>query len=377
MSPASTPSEYPPPDIPGSYYDRIMEARYHLDRGEWEAADAIYQRLVDRLSRLPERRRPAGSDLNTFLVAATAGAIHTRAHFGDFAAAERLCQQLQHLDAEKADEWLLYYFAVRIAAGQVDEGLADLRQRAEAEPDKFVLWIGLATEAIDARRYELAEEAIDRAELLAPIATAERARLRVHLARYDLYQAQRRWKEAGAEWDRAYEIDPVLVGASQEGVLRMFLAAGLLDDARRYLGGALDEPLTHFYDACLAYRRGDTVRARALWRKVVQTEPQEDRQWLNAQAMAWCYLGEPVEALKLLLDAVSSDRSVRARSAIVLALAWAMDGNLDAAKVDLGIATTIICETPEEKLPAPDWYDFDQLVQDQAIKSALRPYFEA
>ncbi len=47
------------PDIPGSYYDRIMEARWYESNGELEEAVAIYQRLVARLSNLPERRRSA------------------------------------------------------------------------------------------------------------------------------------------------------------------------------------------------------------------------------------------------------------------------------------------------------------------------------
>ena len=91
------------PDIPGSYYDRIMEARWHESNGELEEAVAIYQRLVARISCLPERRRAPGSDLNYFLVAAASDLATIRATQGDFEAAQLLCEQLQIWDPDDGD----------------------------------------------------------------------------------------------------------------------------------------------------------------------------------------------------------------------------------------------------------------------------------
>ena len=53
-----------------------------------------------------------------------------------------------------------------------------------------------------------------------------------------------------------------------------------------------------------------------------------------------------------------------------------MDGNLEAAKADLGIATQGLSDTVRGKLSLLEWYDFEQLVQDEAIKAELRPHFE-
>ena len=80
MPATAEPSQLRVPDIPGSYYDRIMEARWHDERGELAEAAAIYQRVVDRIANLPERRRPAGSDLNLYLSAAAAGLVRMRAN---------------------------------------------------------------------------------------------------------------------------------------------------------------------------------------------------------------------------------------------------------------------------------------------------------
>lgn len=375
MPPSPKPPEPDIPAIPGSYTDRILEARWHQDREEWEAADAIYQRLVDRLSRLPERRRPPGSDLHAYLVASAAGLAMTRARLGDFGAADHLCTSLQAWDTENADAWSRYVFELHLDSGHVEEGLAGLQQLAEAQPGSLEAWMVLADEAIASGQSDLAERALAHAEVLAWDADNDLDRAGVHLARYDLLRMQHRWQEAGAEWDEALVLSPD-IEEMQELVLRMFLEAELWDDARRYLDGAIEGPMSDYYEGYLAHRRGDKVRARALWRKVVEVDPQETDSGLGPQAMAWCYLGQPDQALTLLLDEVASGRSLNAPLSMTLALAWAMEGNLPAAQANLGIAAKILREHPGDKLSRLYWYDFDQLVQDETVKTVLRPFFE-
>ena len=363
------------PDIPGSYYDRIMEARWREERGEWEEAAAIYQRVVDRISNLPERRRPADSDLNLYLAASAAGLVRARANLGDFEAAQRLCEKLELWDAEDAHRWRLRVHVLRIDQGLVDEGLAGLQQLADSDPDNFDYWYTLANEAIDARRFDLAEQALARATDLAPDAKPdsdqENALAEVYFTWFDFYREQRRWQEAGREWDKALALDPA-VEESQEKVLRMFLEAELWDDAQRYLGGALAGPVGDYYQAFIAYRRGDKVRARHLWRKLVEADQEEERLDRNVRAMAWCYLDEPFRALDILLHEVTTSRELQARVALILALAWSMEGNAEAARADLGIATKILRESAGAKFSQLDWYDFEELVQDEAIKAELR-----
>ena len=363
------------PDIPGSYYDRIMEARWHESNGEVEEAVAIYQRLVARISNLPERRRAPGSDLNYFLVAAASDLATIRATQGDFEAAQLLCEQLQIWDPDDGDWWRQRLYTLLIDQGQGEEGLAGLKQLADSEPDKFEHWNVLAAAAMGERQYDLAEQALDRAAFLAPLAKDEDASAQVHLTRYHLYRLQRRWKEAGNEWDKAVELDAD-IRETQEGVLRMFLGAGLWDDAGRYVGDPFPKPVGEYYQGYLAFRRGDKVRARILWRKVVEADHAKDRAVLNAQAMAWCHLDEPTRALSLLLHEVSASREIPARTALVLTLGWAMEGNLEAAKADLGMAIRGLSDTVGTRFPLLDWYDFEQLVHDEAIKAELRPHFE-
>ena len=119
-----------------------MEARGREELGEWEEAAAIYQRVVDRISNLPERRRPADSDLNLDLAASAAGLVRALTRGGDIEAAQRLCEQLELWDAEDADLWRLRVHAVsRIHQGLVDEGLAGLQQLADSDPPTSTIGI--------------------------------------------------------------------------------------------------------------------------------------------------------------------------------------------------------------------------------------------
>jgi hypothetical protein len=66
------------------------------------------------------------------------------------------------------------------------------------------------------------------------------------------------------------------------------------------------------------------------------------------------------------------------RSAIALALGWAMEGNLEAALTNLELAREAAMGTPHHQslINAVDWLHFEELVPDAAIKEALRPYFK-
>ena len=94
------------------------------------------------------------------------------------------------------------------------------------------------------------------------------------------------------------------------------------------------------------------------------------------RAMARCRLGEPRLALAELLEDYQASRRFSVRTAIALALCWAMEGNLNAALTDLDLAREAVGALYRPgQLSALDWREFAELVPDAAIKEALRPYF--
>jgi tetratricopeptide (TPR) repeat protein len=371
-----------PSIIPGSYLDRIEEARWHMERREWDEAAAILQRIVDRINRLPEQRRRPGSNPALYRVVAAGELVTARSMLDDWEGAAELCRQLQDWDADDADFWRRHVHVLEVERGEIERGLEGLYAIATTEPDDFDHWITLAEESITHHQSKHVEEALAQAEMLAGQVELEDDLLTpqslVHFWRFQFYGQQQRWHEAGEAWKRAVSFEPSLVD-TQELVVRMLLEAGLLENAEGYLDEAvLGQATVHYYSGLIAHRRGDRVRARYLWRRAVAaTEGDDGEDEPALRAMARCRLGEPRLALAELVEDYQTSRAFSVRIAIALALGWAMEGNLNAALANLDLARegARLALQPRQ-LSALDWREFDELVPDHAIKEALRPYFE-
>jgi hypothetical protein len=152
-----------------------------------------------------------------------------------------------------------------------------------------------------------------------------------------------------------------------------------LDDALSYIDDdVLSRPLANYFRAWIANQRGDQVRARYLWRTVAEGDLAElETDITTLQAMSHCWLRQPETALSLLLQGTWRDHKVRYLDAIALALAWAMNGDKEAALANLKLASKRDASKarPNQLLGYFHWLDFEQLVEDEAIKAELRPSF--
>lgn len=365
--------------VPGSYEERYTEANRLYHRGELEQAAAICTRIIDRVSSLPARRRPADSVLDSALQSSAILLARIRAQQGDWQAVDALNSRAQTWNAIYTNRWKVDPFLLRIELDGIDEGIAGLRGLAAAEPENVFLWLTLASAAVDTADLDLAEEALDRAEPLALAANDPEDLAALYVRRYQLLQGRRQWHEAAGAWNRALEYEAEAEDL-REVVVRMFLEAGLFDDALRCAeGGQLPAIGVDFYRAWVAQQRGDMVRARHLWRKVVETNPDnDDVDTPLLHALASCWLGQPAAALSLLLEELATGATLEVGAVIALALAWAMQGDVEAARAELKLAVKrrAIPGQPKRLLAALDWIEFEQLVGDEAVKAELRPFFE-
>lgn len=369
--------DQPMPRVPGSYFDLLLTARELAERGQWEEAKSVLERIIDRLSRLPASRRRPDSLQAQYLVAAAAHLQNIHVKLGEFQAAEALCRLAQAWDPLDPDYWQVRLHGLKIRQGQVDEGLQGLQAMAEAAPEDFSRWITLAQEAVDVERADLASTAVAHAERLMADMEDEDAELAVLLVYYDLYRLRGEWRQARKAWEEAEYLDPEL-DVSREMVMRQFLAAGQWDEAQQLIDeDSLSEPIADYYRAYIAHRRGDQVRARHLWRQVVDADPEIDPGIEAAQAIAHCYLGQPLRALDLLLSDVQTSKQLSPRKALTLALAWAMQGDREAALADMALARQVSASRRQEhQWSALDWYEFQVLVEDPALREELRAHFQ-
>jgi len=369
-----------PDSLPGSYADRNDEARRLFNLGELDQAAAICRRIVERISRLPERRRPDDSPLHGALLTASILLAEIHAKQGDWPAVDDLCTRTQTLLPVHAQRWAIEPFILRIRNGQHQDGISGLQALAEANPASFLFWRLLAQMALELDDLDLALKASDHADQIEEPDddVADEDQASHHIVRFRLFRKRGDWHEAAREWKSACLWDDGMEDL-REAVVRMFLGAGLDADALLYLDDqALTPAAANYYRAWIAHQRGDRMRARHLWRQIVETVPNDDDFGRPVvRAMAYCWLQQPDAALATMLE-LASGGPLTTAEALALALAWAMHGDADAARANVKLAATRgAASKPDARLPALDWVDFEQLVQDEAIKAALRPYFES
>lgn len=374
MSNADQPVSSLEKPIPGSYEERLVEAQRLKNRGDTDEALEVLDRISGRILRLPERRRQSGSDLWLHLLAAMAMTADIKSDTGDIAAADALWEQLEQLDPARRSTWRRTRYMRQIGRGEVEEGLRALQALAEEDPDDINNWLAATQSALTAGQYDNAEAWLQQAERLLDEDESGEFNASFHLMRYGLNVKREHWPEAMNDWYQAMEFDEDLA-EYVESALRTLLAAEQYDLALELLDDeAFGPALALFYQAWIAQRRGDIVRARHLWRQILDVPEDEGFSFVQLKARALCWLGRPHEAIAMLLREVELSDELDAIDALGLALAWGMAGKLAEARANL--ATALRLAAPDEPLTALEWFEFDALISDERVKAELREYFD-
>ncbi len=232
----STPS-LEPQALPGSYEARAQEAALLIQQGELDQAAAICQRIVERIGRIPERRRIHDTPLYFARMEAFILLAKIYGQQGNWTAVDELCAQGQALHPEYADRWLVEPHMRRVQHGQAAEGVRGLQALAEARPDSFYLWSTLAQTALDAQDLEAAQKASDHAETLIGQADDEEEIGSFYTNRFLICQYLGQWHDAERAWLTGCVFDRALA-EMREVVMRMYLSAGLYDDALRLVNSS-------------------------------------------------------------------------------------------------------------------------------------------
>ncbi|MEA3336730.1 MAG: hypothetical protein U9R25_12520 [Chloroflexota bacterium] len=250
--------------------------------------------------------------------------------------------------------------------------------RINSERDNFDHWAVLADAAMENDDFRLALSAQAEMERLAEQTDSDTWLVETFLSRFDYHDRQGNYHEAAQAWQAAAGINEQ-INETIEVLLQMFLMADMLDEAQDYTDSEwLSKPVADYYRASIAHRRGDPVRATYLWRQIANTNLEDFPEALVVRATAMCWIGQPLQALSLLLEdhrRRSADWDHILHTSLVMALAWAIQGDLATAQANLKTALSSF-DAPHERLGALDWYEFEQLVQDETIKAELRPFFE-
>jgi tetratricopeptide (TPR) repeat protein len=360
--------------VSDSYEYIYALAESSLARGDFETAQANYQRLSERLSKLKPAVLDRRPELRNLLVASLAKQAEIRHIHGEFERAVELYEQVIEMAPETRDRWLGEMALVRIDMGQAEKGLDILRAQAVAHPGDSEAWLTIGVEAEALGRLDEAEENLGRASRAA---SDPDDKARAYLALFDFYREQGRVDEALVTWDQAWE------GTGRESgyvfpLYQMMWEAGDLERSREYLSKEKNPLRKGFYQGLLALSEGNSDEAAKQWKRVAKMNPLEYDEGHEAWAEAALRVDHSPEEVIGAMSAVLEANNFTPRGLLLQGIAEARIGHVDHAQEVLEIARNIGMRTRprEEKLPEAHWTLLDELVEDDEIKTQLKYLFD-
>jgi tetratricopeptide (TPR) repeat protein len=276
-----------------------------------------------------------------------------------------------HLAGARAPERMAA--SLRIEQGEVEEGLAQMRQIAE-ETSSLAAWTDLGSEYMALDRYQEAEAAYKRARQLAD--SNETAAF-ANIALFRAYQEMERVDDALSAWGMATVLDPELA----EHVFELYtwlIEQGELQRARRYVQRETGSARRMLYEGLIEWREGHEEQARSLWQRVVRLDPRDEHVDEVAWTEAALRLGEPERVVAFEEEAVGNLAIVGELQGTMFGIARAAVGQIDHAKNWLDqVQRELQRGWPiAEKIEARYRHLMEDVVADPEVVEALRSYFE-
>lgn len=364
------------PPLPESYEGLLLQARGLQEAGQIPEAIALLQRLLDKLGRLSDKilaRRPVLHDVRKQAIADLIPLLRWDRRLAE---AIELQKTLLALDPERAPLWRRDLASLRIAKGEVDAGLAELRTLAEEAPDDAWGWMALGHEARLEGRFAESLAALDRALAAARASKEDNDALATaHYEHFRLFKAMSRWDEAVKAWEQAIALAPEAADSTIAQVYQMLTDAGLYGMAGTYVERDQNPIRAGLQRGLLDAMTGRPADAAQAWQQAAELDPAQhpggEEAWMEAVLRV-----NEAQRVTDRLDELTA-RYPSARVMLLAGVAWAMQGQADPAHMFLEQAITVLRRDrpPKQKLDGADWRLLNSLVEDARIKQSLKPLF--
>jgi tetratricopeptide (TPR) repeat protein len=341
--------------------------------GDLVGAASLYRRLVERLHKLSDRileRRPELRDLQKTARRELVGLLHGE---GRYAEAMEIEQVLLETHPEDAQIWRRDLARLRIAKGEVEAGLAELRSLVTEDPADMNSWLALGIEARTEGRFVEGEEALGQALAVCPADEADTL-AQIHYQRFLLYKDMGRVDDALEAWEAALDSEPE-AEATINDVYEMLTEVGRYSEALEYVARDENDLQADFQRGLIASLTGKLYDAREAWRRVAEKDPDEYDYGHEAWVESVLRMGDEEKALEWLQGGLARHGSPRLF--VLAGIAWAMhgDASLAARLFQQAINAVRHERPPRQKLESADWRLLETLVSDQETKKALKTYF--
>ncbi|MDD3828182.1 MAG: hypothetical protein PHY79_19630 [Anaerolineae bacterium] len=356
-----------------SYEGLYSQVQSVLAAGNVEEAINLYRRLVDRLARLTPRVLQLRPELRNLHRAARMEMSSLLRPEGRYSEAIDVVRVLLDSHPEEARMWRREIATLQVARGDVESGLADLRALAEESDDDHLSWLTLGQEARIEGRFAMAREALDHAlEVCEENSCPDLPG--IYRERFEFFRAAGQIDEAVAAWEEGAALDEETRKGIGE-IVTMLADAGRYSEARAMLDREPNPLRAGLRRGHIHSLMANPFEARKEWQRIADLDPNEFEYGHEAWVEAVLRLGDPVPALLWLQDALREHFGIR--MLILSGVAWAMHGDAELAAnlFQQAIGLLRYQRPPKKKLDSSDWRLLDNLVNNDEIKKALKPYF--
>ncbi len=315
--------------VSGSYDDLYAQAERHLERGELEQAEAVLSRIYLRLGKLSEAvvsRRP---DLNKLRILSAKMLADLNRRRGNYRRAIELYQQLlETTPAAMHPDWRHVIARLKAENGQVAEGLDEMRSLAVAHSSESWPWLSLGQILLDEKEYEEAVVNLQKAIARSKKKTEDRYWATTTL--FVVYKLMGRHTEAEAAWLEAMQ-SAGNKNRDYYPLYVMYLEAGLLDKAARWLKKEKNPFRLGLHRGLLAQAQGNADAAMKYWADTAARSPPDFEtgyeDWAEA-ALRSNY--DPARISRTLLKFIV-DENISRYGMLMFAVAEIRRGNFDRA----------------------------------------------
>ena len=374
--------------IKGSWEDLLRQAQ-QLAGNQNDEAIPLYEKIVQRLGKLPEAQRKANDERLQQIF------LHASLQFQSYLTLrERYDEALAILEQAKAlaDEDGQAAIAhqqilVLLIGEQLEEAFAKLRAQATAEDADISDWGALVVQYL--RYNQLEKAATTLAEAVAWVdAQVEQDGLddesiteyQAYITdlRADLAIKQQAWDEAEMFYAAASKQNALYKQNTHLFYMRL-LQGGQFERALPYIERDAQHPIrAGFWHGVAHYRMGQQVEAEAQWQAVIKIDPAQSKEpSFSELILTHYYLGDKERTgLGSVLRVIQESRRYDWQTLFLAGLGWAIQKRMDNAEANLQVAVNQRRLAGQGKyLPKQVW-DYCVDLLDEATQTQIAKYFD-
>ncbi|MEZ4733211.1 MAG: hypothetical protein R3E79_39450 [Caldilineaceae bacterium] len=374
--------------IKGSWEDLLRQAQ-QLTGNQNDEAIPIFQKIVQRLSKLPEAQRMANNERlqQIFLQAAfqLQAYLTLRERYDEALATLEEAKALA--DEEGQDAIAYQKTLILLMTERLEEAFAQLRNAATAPDADIADWGALVLQYLRHDRLDDATRTIEEAAAWVETQVQDGelddetvGEYHGYIAdlRADLAVQQGDWDAAEAHYAAAIEQSPLYKQNSHLFYMRL-LQHGQPERALPYIGRDQQHPIrAGFWHGVALYRLGQAEEAERQWQKVLKVDPKQSQEpSFSELILTHYYLGDKERiGLGNVLRVIQESRRYDWQTLFLAGLGWAIQGNLDNAEANFQVAVNQRRMVGQGKVLPKQVWDYCVDLLDAETQTQMAKYFQ-